>query len=359
MIVTASTVKDTLAGVERFVTGNLANGVDHMFVFLDADDPEVQGFLDSHDDVTCVRTGPEWWRGARPKALNDRQRINANLVKVLLAPFSWAEWIFHIDGDEIALVDRDALAAVPEEQRVVRLAPREAVSRMRWEGDPTHFKRLLDKPDLALLHTLGAIDKPANGSYFHGHVFGKVGLRPCLDLWLALHQVVDADREQVEAASDERLRLLHYESFSGDEFVRKWTALLRAGPMSSFRPAREPTALALQALLAKGLDPDRARPYLERIFERTTLDDFETLTDLGLLEEHRPLEGTHEPEPFPDGAREEMETLLEQLAGEPKAPFHPGGGTADVADMLARAGIDVGAVGGGRVKAGRRFLRRS
>ncbi|MDP3893862.1 glycosyltransferase family 2 protein [Nocardioides sp.] len=354
MIVTASTVKDTLPNIERFVAGNLANGVDHMFVFLDAPDPEVRGFLDSHEHVTAVRTDKTWWHGERPHQLNDRQRINANVVKVLLSCLDWAEWLFHIDADEIALIDRAELARVPAEQRVVRLEPLEAVSQMTWEGDPTYFKRLLGKGDLTLLQTLGVLERASNGDYFHGHVDGKVGLRPCLDLWLTLHQVVDADRNQVDAATGAGLQLLHYESWSGDDFVRKWTSILAAGPLANFRPAREPTAVALQTLIKKGLSEEQTRPYLMRIFERTTLDDLETLRDLDLLEEHRPLEGTHTPAALPTDARETMEGLLARLHAEPKQPFRPGAGTADVEAMLSRAGVTPR-----EVKAGRRFLRRS
>ena len=89
LVVTASTVKDTLANVERFVDGNLAGGADHLVLFLDAPDdpatPDVRGFLDAHPHVTCVVTDETWWPDKRPEQLNTRQRINANVVKALLA----------------------------------------------------------------------------------------------------------------------------------------------------------------------------------------------------------------------------------------------------------------------------------
>ena len=353
MLVTVSTVKDTLPHVERFVTGNLAGGADHLFVFLDGPEPEVQAYLEAHPHVTCVRTDKTWWRGERPAELNVRQRINANLVKALLTTVSWADWVFHVDGDEVVQVDRDALAQVPDDARVVRLAPLEAVSRKRWDGDPTWFKRLLDKPDLTLLHALGVLDRPSNGAYFHGHVDGKCGVRPALDVWLTLHHGVDAERTELAAHTDERLRLLHFESYSGEDFVRKWTSILAAGPMANFRPAREPTALALQALVAKGLDEETAAPYFLRIFERTTEDDFETLRDLGLLVEVDARAGGHTPAALPTGAAEHVHGLLERLREEPKRQFHPGQPAATVAQTLERV------TGGSGVRAGRSFLRRS
>lgn len=337
MLFTVSTIKDTLPNVERFVSGNLAGGADHLFVFLDAGEPDVRAFLDAHPHVTCVRTDKSWWHGDRPAELNVRQRINANVVKALLSVFDWAEWVFHIDGDEIVQLDRAVLAEVPPATRVVKLAPLEAVSKMRWEGDPTWFKQLLTKPDLTLLQTLGVIERPSNGALFHGHVDGKSGVRPALDLWLTLHFGVDAERTELDSFTDDRLRLLHYESFSGEDFVRKWTSILAAGPMANFRPAREPTAVALQTLIAKGLTQEQAAPYLMRIFERTTADDFDTLRDLGLLVQVDPRQGTHLPRTFEPGQQDAMLAVLARLTAEPKRPFHPGEPAGSAEKILKRA----------------------
>ena len=249
----------------------------------------------------------------------------------------WAEWVFHIDADEIVQIDRAALASAPESAGVVRLAPLEAVSQHHWDADPTLFKRLLDVYDLTLLHTLGVIDRAHNGAYFHGHVDGKSGVRPTLDLWLALHHVVDADKVEQEPWEHPGLRLLHYESFSGEEFVRKWTAILEAGPALNFRKGRDPTAVALRTLIGKGLTADQARPYLMRIFERTTEDDLTTLRDLGLLEEVDPRAGAHTPEAFPDGGRDSFLALIDGLRPMPKRDFHPGRPADAVRRLLDQA----------------------
>ncbi len=337
MLVTVSTVRDTLPHVERFVTGNLGGGADHLLVFLDGPEPEVQDYLEAHPHATCVRTDDSWWRTERPAELNARQRINANLAKAVLSVVGCADWVFHVDGDEVVQIDRAVLAEVPDDVRAVRLAPLEAVSRKHWDGDPTWFKRLLDKPDLTLLHTLGVVDRPSNGAYFHGHVNGKAGVRPALDVWLTLHHAVDAERNEVAAYADDRLRLLHFESYSGEDFVRKWTSIPAAAPMASFRPAREATALALQALVTKGLSAEQAAPYFLRIFERTTEDDLETLRDLGLLVQADVRAGTHTPRALPSGAAEEVARLLERLRTEPKRQFHPGQPAAAVAQTMQRA----------------------
>ena len=348
MLITASTVKDTLPNMQRFVRGNLACGVDHMVVFLDAAGAEGQGevreWLEQEPHVTAVRTGKEWWLGDRPAQLNVRQRINVNLLKHLLSGFDWAEWLFHIDGDEIVQIDRSLLDTVPAAVPAVRLAPLEAVSQMHWDGDPTWFKTLLEDDDLALLHTLGVVEKANNGAYFHGHVDGKSGIRPRADGWLTLHKAVDDDREELEVFRHEALTVLHYESYSGEDFVRKWIAMVGSGPSPNFRPARGSTAAGLYALINKGLDEERTRAYLIKLFERTTEDDLETLRDLGMLVEADPRDGTHSPAGFPAGGREALLAGLDRLRGEPKRQFHPSIGKE---------------TGEGKVKAARSLLRRS
>jgi hypothetical protein len=337
LVVCATTVKDTLANVQRYVDGNLAGGADHLVVFLDAPSdsatPSVLDYLEAQPHVTCVVTDDSWWADKRPEQLNTRQRVNANVVKALLSTVDWADWVFHVDGDEIVQIPRASLSSVPSSQRAVNLAPLEAVSRKHWDGDPTWFKRLLEADDLTLLKTLGVVDRAANGALFHGHVEGKSGVRPTTDLWLTLHHVVDADKSDVSPFTSPDLRLLHYESYSGEDFVRKWTSILAAGPMAAFRPAREPTAVALQTLIAKGLTPEQAEPYLMRIFERTTEDDFDTLRDLGLLEYVDPRQGTHQPAALPDDS---LPTLLAAVRPEPKRPFHHGTPAAKVEKILSR-----------------------
>jgi hypothetical protein len=340
MLFTASTVKDSAAGLREFVARNLAGGVDHMFLFVDDFDAAITAELNAHPHVTAIATGPTWWHAKRPRQLNARQRINANVAKVVLAPFPWAEWLFHIDGDECLQLDRSALADLPPEVGNVRAAPLEAVSRKKWPGRRvTHFKRMLETEELTLLQVLGLVDEPLNGHYFHGHCEGKSGLRPRMDRWLTLHDVHDAAQQLVpagDAGKGEFARLLHYESWSGEEFVRKWVNILGSGAKVSFRPAREPTAVALRALVDRDLPEKKLRAYLMRIFERTTEDDFETLLDLGLLEEIDPLAGGHRPEALGAERRAQLDAVLAAVMPENKWPFHTGRTAAALAAGLER-----------------------
>jgi hypothetical protein len=326
MLLTASTLKDSLENVRFFVAANLASGVDHMFVFVDAprepDQQEVAAYLDDHPHVTCVRTSRDaWWHGERPAGLNARQRINVNWARAVLEPFGWAEWLFHIDGDEVARLDRTALAAVPDDVASVRLAPWEAVSEWTAAARPTRFKRLLDDGELNLLHVLGAVPEPSNQAYFHGHVMGKSGVRPGSGLGLTLHHAVGPDGRRTPGHEDARLRVLHYDAPSGEEFVRKWTALAQAGP-ARYRPSRAPSARALRALLAADLPDDVRTKYLHRIYDLTTRDDVELLDELRLLVHHDPMGAeAGSPRPLPDDAAAALAARVAELSVAHKPPF--------------------------------------
>ncbi|HWJ81979.1 MAG TPA: glycosyltransferase family 2 protein [Nocardioides sp.] len=348
LVCAVSTVKDTLPRLQQYVARNLAGGVDHLFVFLDAGDREVRTWLEAHPHVTCVRTDKEWWRGERPSQLNDRQRLNANAVNVVLGELGWADWLFHVDGDEVVQADRAVLARVPAETRAVRLGVREAVSQVHWEEPPTWFKRPLEEPELVLLTQLGAIDRPSNGAYLHGHADGKTGIRPGAGAWLTLHDPVDDEGRAVPEALDEALRVLHYESYSGEEFARKWLALLGAGPGTRFRPGRQPTLVAVQALVERQLPPDVTERYLLRIFEQTIADDLEVLRDLGLVERIDPDHGSHTPKALSDAQRADLAAALARAAATPKERFRP----------PATRPVDRGEDAEPPARAGR-FLRRS
>jgi hypothetical protein len=202
----------------------------------------------------------------------------------------------------------------------VWLRPLEAVSQLRPAGRPTRFKRLLDDPDLNLLHVLGAIDAPTNQAYFHGHVMGKSGVRPGSGLALTLHDAISPDGERQERHEDERLGLLHYDAVSGEEFIRKWSALARAGH-ARYRASRQPMARALKTLAGKDVPEATREKYLRRIYELTTLDDVELLGELGLLEDVDPEHHGSEPRPLPEGAADQLAQRVEELQSAPKRSF--------------------------------------
>jgi hypothetical protein len=325
VIVSMTTLKDSVANVDKWVRRNLAGGIDHMIVFLDAPQPEVEELLAGRPEVTAVHAYDDWFgHDDRVLSLNERQIVNAGLTSRLLVGMPWADWLFHLDGDEVAQIDRPVLDAIGPEVRVVRLNVLEAVSRMHPDGDPTLFKRRLTDAELSLVTALGVIAEPNNLVYFRGHSWGKAGLRPTPDLAIGVHHVLDPQGERIEPADDDRLRMLHYESYSGDEFVRKWTALLRSGGGPVFqRTHRAPMRDAIGALLELDLGPAETQRFLTTLYERWAVDDVDTLGSLGLLVEVDPDARLRTVPPAPAGSLDQLRTLLDRARGIPKLQFRP------------------------------------
>ena len=111
MIVAVSTVKDTPDRLARWVDRNLRNGVDHIVAFVDDDNPEALARLTDSSHVTAIGSST-WWGTGRPQRLNVRQRLNANTV-MAVARGTDIGWVLHIDADEVALLDRPLLDALP------------------------------------------------------------------------------------------------------------------------------------------------------------------------------------------------------------------------------------------------------
>jgi Glycosyl transferase family 2 len=325
MIVVQATIKDSAENVGRFIRRNLAGGADHLVVFLDARAPDVEELLRAHEHVTCVRAYGKWWAGERPPNLNTRQSINATLTARLLAEVDWADWLFHVDGDESVFLERTALAALPADQPGVLLRPLEVASHPQLTGEPVWFKRGIERDEVALLRMLGVVERGRNGRYFRGHTTGKVGVRPSSGLFLGIHQVLDQTGAEVVVPTDQSLRVLHYESETREEFIRKWLALKSSGPLVRQRRKREALGAAIAALLAQDLGEEETRHFLGVLYDRTAVDDVESLRRLGMLV-HIDLERAPvQAERLSDQARAQLETMLRRARGRAVAKdrFHP------------------------------------
>lgn len=309
MICTVSTVKDSLSNVRHFVEGNLAAGADHLFVFVEGGDREVLSHLDQHPHVTAVDADAET---DRSKSLNTRQTINANRVNHLLADVPEAQWLFHIDGDEFLDIDKERLLALGAEVEVVRLMPKESVSTSHPEYSG-YVKHLLTPDELALLKVLDLVDSASNRRWFHGHVLGKVGIRPSRDLGLHIHHARRYGAEQtMEDFRAEWLHVVHHESVTLQEFVRKWEAHIGAGPATKFRGEKELIRAAIRGVLANDhLDEEGRRRCLAEIYRRRVEDDVPALLDLGVLDPD-PVHD-YEPDSFPRRRLRRLERQLPQL----------------------------------------------
>ncbi len=336
MICTVSTVLDTPENVEKFVRRNLAAGVDHMFVFLDERQPGVQALLDPMPEVTAIGTGDGYWGGSRPPNLNNRQTANANLVRVLLSCLDWPRWLFHIDADECLDIDKDKLLALDATVPAVVLQTLEAVSTPG--GDPQErFKRQLGEEDLALLHLLGVIDRPANTSLFNSHAHGKVGIRPTLDFNLHIHRARYPDRDFVESYEAEWLRLLHYDSTSVEEFIRKWSTHAASVSDSAFGRERAAILASVRSVQRnQSLSDERKQHYFAEIYRRTVQDDVDALADLGFLSTPSPAWHGHLPESLSPDRTATMHRLLAILRATDKNYFRPGRPGFEPVDLLRR-----------------------
>lgn len=303
MIFSVTTLRDTPRNVEKFVRRNLAGGVDHLVVFLDGAQPEVAAVLESDPHVTLVTTDDDWWRSERPPSLNVRQMVNAEMTRHVLGPLEEAQWLFHMDGDEVLRLDRDLLGGIDPEWQVVGLATLEAVGGMHPEGDPTWFKSKLTGQQLSLLKVLGVLPRASNREYFRGHVAGKVGIRPSADVRLGVHRAFDPAGGRTPTLKDPRLQVLHYESPSAEDFVRKWASLMASGPAPRQKRTRTLIGKALAALREQELSEAEVAPFLDRIYDRVGADDVETLRGLKLLQHIDPDSDPRQPHPLPDAVR--------------------------------------------------------
>jgi hypothetical protein len=335
LLYTVTTCKENLDTVQRFVAANLAGGADHVFVFLDEPDTAISAALAAEPHATAITTDDSYWRGRRPPNVNSRQKLNANLIRTLLAPLPWADWLFHLDADETLNLDRQVLAGLPATERAVRLLPWEVVSTEQpgWDG---WYKRLLTPDELALLRLLGAVREARNVAYFRGHHYGKVGVRPGLDVALAIHHV-SADGAKVATLTHPSLSHLHDNSPTFEEFVRRWTREARQTDAVYLGPRRQRVRAAVRALLDAPLEPDRRREILHELYLRTSVDPVDLLHELGLLQTVDPRLHRHTPQGHSPEQARTLERLMEALLAESPILFRVGAKLATQAEALQRA----------------------
>lgn len=324
MITTVSTVKDDLDRVQRWIERNTAAGVDRMVVFVeDEDAARTAALLNARPGVVAV-DARAWWGEEFPARLNERQRINANAALFVVRENDPQGWIFHIDGDEVLHLDKERLLALADDVKAARLSPLEALSQWEWPHDEvTAFKRLLSEEELNLLHLLGMLERPDNEAYFRGHTAGKAGLRVSSHGWLEIHRVVDDDGTPVPAHRASWLQVLHYESHTLEEFVRKWANHTTSGHRLMARTERRRLASAMTAAGWAQWPVEVADQVRRELFAATALDDREGLERLGLLVSPGPPEGPAAPAPS-DPHLDDIREGLAALATTDKSRFRPG-----------------------------------
>lgn len=334
-IVAVSTVKADPDQVERFLRRNLGAGIDHLLVFLDDANPPVRQLLEANPHVTVVRTGPKYWNGARPPRVSDRLRINMNLANAVLATVPSVAWLVSIDSDEAVCIDREAMQSL--DARAVLLSVLEAVSKRTWPDDePTLFKSRPSDGELAALAALGTIIEPDLRFYFRGHQEGKAAARPDLRVRMRVHSVQDeAGKGLARPAPD--MHVLHYESHSLDDFVRRWKDYAPASAhLRTHRDERKLIGMAVHTLYHHDTLTERKRTKLiKRLFDREVADDVETLTAMGLAAP--PPTRSYQPRQLQQADLEQIQLLLTALRPADKHVFNEGGTAEQVAAELAAA----------------------
>jgi hypothetical protein len=342
-IVAVTTLKAEPDQVERFLRRNLRGGVDHLMVFLDETNPPVRKLLDDHPHVTVVRTGPKYWNGVRPPRVSDRLRINMNLANAVLVTVPSVGWMVSIDSDEAVSIDREALQS--SDERAVVLSVLEAVSQRAWPDDePALFKRRPTEGELAALASLGVIAEPDLASYFRGHQEGKPALRPDLRVRVKVHHAEDeSGKRLIQRAED--LYVLHYESYTLDDFVRRWKDYApSAAHLRTHREERKLIGLALHTLHHhQRLTEAQRAALIGKLFDSKVADEVETLDALGLV--GPPPIRRYQPRALAPAALDQMQRLLVALLPADKRIFNDGGTPHQIAEELARAADRMAASG--------------
>jgi hypothetical protein len=117
---------------------------------------------------------------------------------------------------------------------------------------------------------------------------------------VAIHTAGDAaETMSFPAVEDPAYTMLHYESPNGDQFVRKWRALLESGGSVGQRMVRRRFGGEVKRLLVLDLPAEETAARLEHLYQEHVADDVETLRRLGLLHHHDPDSWAHDPETIP------------------------------------------------------------
>lgn len=339
-IVTVTTLRDTVENVEWFARRNLASGVDHMVVFLDQDQPDVQELLEATQHVTVVPTAGRYWRGARPARVSDRLSANADLVNAVACVLPSVRWLFHLDCDETLLFDRDALLDLRHD--AVRFPTLEVVAeREPRPRDALRFKKVPDETQLLALSAMGAVEEPHLLSYLRGHAVGRSGHVPDLDVRTDVH-VAYRDGQKLDAAVPPGCHLLHYDSWCVRDLAERWADFTpRRAARSTHRESRKQLALAAYAIQHhEALDDAQVEEYLGRLFDRLVADDVEALRRLDLLLEPPALDAT--PRGLPGREVRDLRRLLRRFRTRPKDAFGRDAAPGSAAEALLAVADEVG-----------------
>ena len=222
------TTNAPLLDVARFVAHHLDIGARHVYLYLDAPDPDVCALLKDHPKVTVTVCDSAYWKRKgknRPDAHQLRQTFNA--TQALKQAHQHVHWLGHIDTDEFILSPKKLstlLKSVPDEMAGARLYPAEALAARDAKGMPRHFKLRTtgdDVPPTAVTEIY-----PTFGSYVRGgflsHLAGKVFARTGLgNVRLAIHRLRLKGEDVLNTATLDGAFVGHLHAPNWDNFIEK------------------------------------------------------------------------------------------------------------------------------------------
>ena len=230
---TVTTLKEPLARVQAFVAQHAYLGASEIWLYFDDPDDPAIAAVEKLPQVRVVRCTEAHKAVHSNKAgtHEGRQKANANHAYAQTG----ADWIIHLDADEMVQADRPVPAVLADAQGdVLRLAPFEAMHyrKAAVNGRPAHYFRgaLPDTPqgraagERAYGRFAGTL---ASGMLSHaaGKHFVRTGLA---DAELSIHAPFIGDkRAKADTAQD--ARLLHFHGADYDDWRAQLDRRLAGG----------------------------------------------------------------------------------------------------------------------------------
>ena len=275
--------------IRRFAAYHLEAGAHRLYLYLDAENPEVFESLKAHPKIRVTTCDEAYWQrlcGKRPQKHQVRQSQNATRAYNRADD---VDWLIHMDVDEFLVSDRpvdEVLATLPPAQKITRIRPMEALA-----GDATAFKAFIPNgPERAQI--VSAL-YPTYGDYVKGgflsHLAGKVFVRTGMaEVRLQIHNAFQDDTMIDGPEQQPGIDLAHLHAKSWPEWLAAYRYRLEKGSyradLAPNRP-RDRGGLSMHELFSM-IESEGGEPGLRAFFDEVCADTpelRETLKDHGLL----------------------------------------------------------------------------
>jgi hypothetical protein len=222
------TTNAPLLDVARFVAHHIDIGAAHVYLYLDAPNPDASAFLQSHPKVSLTVCDAAYWKSEgknRPDAHQLRQTYNA--TRALRLARNQVDWLGHIDTDEFILSTKKlsgVLKSVPDDMAGVRLFPAEALAASAPGELPSHFKLRTTAEGVPpsavndIYPTFGTYLRGGFLSHLAGKVFARTGLN---DVRLAIHRLRVKGEDVLNTFDLENTYVGHLHAPDWDSFLAK------------------------------------------------------------------------------------------------------------------------------------------